>query len=259
MAPPTQHPRGKRARVLLSSVFGPFAQDDIYGSRKNNPMELYQNQVTRVQGVYSLRMFHRSFGLMLIKENLEAPCTLLDFPSLERFVDELKATVYDIVGISSIPLNIVKVQKMCQLVRQYLPHATIVVGGHIANIPDLAERVDADHVVRGEGVRWFRRFLGEDEDQPIRHPVISSGIGTRCMGVDVGSGAVVHRRVPIIQSQAEIDGQGTDSAGMQHPLQPFDDLHAVMRQGAVGHQYHRTLSPVVTCLGEFGVKRESPV
>ena len=27
------HPLGKRAKVLLTSVFGPYAQDDEYGSR----------------------------------------------------------------------------------------------------------------------------------------------------------------------------------------------------------------------------------
>lgn len=58
---------------------------------------------------------------------------------------------------------------MCELVRQYLPRATIAIGGHIANVPDLAERIDTDQVVHGEGIRWFRRFLGEDEEQPIRH------------------------------------------------------------------------------------------
>ena len=33
------HPKGIQAKVLLSSVFGPFAQDDPYGSRAINPME----------------------------------------------------------------------------------------------------------------------------------------------------------------------------------------------------------------------------
>ncbi len=133
----TTHPLGRRARVLLTSVFGPYAQDDEYGSRKINPMELYHNQVTREQGPFSLRMFHRSFGLMLLKENIDAPCTLLDFPSLERFTDELRDNSYDIVGISAIIPNVGKVKKMCELIRTYLPKATIVVGGHIANLPDL--------------------------------------------------------------------------------------------------------------------------
>ena len=59
----SKHPKGTRARVLFSSVFGPYAQDDEFGSRKINPMELYHNQVTREQGPFSLRMFHRSWGI----------------------------------------------------------------------------------------------------------------------------------------------------------------------------------------------------
>ena len=145
-------------------------------------MELYHNQVTRVQGPFSLRLFHRSWGLMLIQANIEAPCTLLDFPTLDRFIEEIRSRPYDIVGISGIAPNLLKVKKMCELVRQYLPDAQIVVGGHIANIPDLAERIDADHVVRGEGVRWFRTLLGEDPEQPIRHPQIIAGHGTRAVG-----------------------------------------------------------------------------
>ena len=177
------HPLGSRAKVLLSGVFGPYARDDEYGSRALNPMELYHNQVTRVQGPFSLRMFHRSWGLMLIQANIQAPCTLLDFPSLDRFIDELRTNRYDVVGISSIVPNMLKVKKMCELVRQYQPDATIVVGGHVANVPDLDERIDADQIVKGEGVRWFRGFLGEDPEQPIRHPQIWSGIGTRNMGI----------------------------------------------------------------------------
>ena len=61
-AAPVTHPLGSRAKILLTSVFGPYAQDDEYGSRAMNPMELYHNQVTRVQGAFSLRMFHRSVG-----------------------------------------------------------------------------------------------------------------------------------------------------------------------------------------------------
>jgi len=179
------HALGSRAKVLLTSVFGPYAQDDQYGSRKMNPMELYHNQVTREQGPFSLRMFHRSWGLMFIQANIEAPCTMLDFPTLDRFVQEIRDNDYDVVGISGILPNILKVRKMCQLVRHHLPRAEIVVGGHIANVPDLDRRIDADYIVRGEGVRWFRGFLGESPDRPYRHPVITSGLGTRNMGLTV--------------------------------------------------------------------------
>ena len=36
--------------------------------------------------------------------------------------------------------------------------------------------IDADHIVRGEGISWMRRYLGEDEHAPIRHPAIVSGL-----------------------------------------------------------------------------------
>jgi radical SAM superfamily enzyme YgiQ (UPF0313 family) len=177
------HPLGAGARVLLTSVFGPYAQDDEYGSRAMNPMELYHNQVTREQGPFSLRMFHRSWGLMFIQANLDAPCTLLDFPTLDRFVEELRTHRYDVVGISSIIPNVLKVKKMVELVHQYQPGATVVVGGHVANVPDVKERTGADIVVKGEGVRWFRQYLGEDPDRPLRHPQIISGIGSRNLGI----------------------------------------------------------------------------
>jgi len=188
MTPHPVHPLGTHARILLSSVFGPYAQDDEYGSRKNNPMELYHNQVTRMQRGFSLRMFHRSFGLMLIQANLEAPCTLLDFPTQERFLSEITTQSYDIVGISAIIPNIGKVRRMCELVRQHQPQATIVVGGHVTNKDDIDRIVDADYIVRGEGVQWFRRFLGQDEKCQVRHPLAYSGFGGRIMGVNLPEG-----------------------------------------------------------------------
>jgi radical SAM superfamily enzyme YgiQ (UPF0313 family) len=178
-----KHPKGVQARVLLSSVFGPYAQDDEFGSRSINPMELYHNQVTRAQGSFSLRMFHRSWGIMLIQENISAPSTVLDFPTRAGFARELKLHHYDIVGISAIITNVAKVREMCRMTRELSPHSVIVVGGHVAAIPEIETMIDADHIVRGEGVSWMRRFLGEDENAPVRHPAIVSGMHARIMGI----------------------------------------------------------------------------
>ena len=178
-----RHPKGKQARILLSSVFGPYAQDDEFGSRSINPMELYHNQVTRAQGSFSLRMFHRSWGIMLIQANISAPCTVLDFPTRDRFAREIQRHSYDIIGISSIIVNVSKVREMCHMIRQLSPQSTIVVGGHVAAIPGIESMIDADHIVRGEGVSWMRRYLGDDENAPIRHPAIVSGLRTRIMGI----------------------------------------------------------------------------
>ncbi len=180
-----RHPRGTAARVLLSSVFGPYAQDDEYGSRLINPMELLHNQVTREQGEFSPRRFHGSWGLLMIQENISAPCTVLDFPTRASFIRELQTHRYDIVGISGIVINLGKVKEMCRLVREVSPHSVVIVGGHVAAYPALEQRVDADHVVRGEGIAWMRSYLGEDPEAPIRHPLLISGFGLRVMGLSL--------------------------------------------------------------------------
>ena len=150
-----------------------------------NPMELYHNQVTRTQGAFSLRMFHRSWGIMLIQANIQAPCTVLDFPDAR-------------------PLRRRASHEPVRRRRHHRHHSQRVQGREDVRVgprsispvrrsssaatsptfPACASRVDADHVVKGEGVAWFRRFLGEDAARPIRHPAIVSGIGTRNMGVD---------------------------------------------------------------------------
>jgi len=181
----TTHPKGAQARVLLSSVFGPYAQDDEFGSRTINPMELYHNQVTRAQGSFSVRRFHRSWGILMIQENISAPCTVLDFPTRGAFARELTAHHYDIVGVSSIIVNAGKAREMCRMVRELSPHSTIVVGGHVAAIPGIEHIFDADHIVKGDGIEWMRRYLGEDPEAPIRHPALSSGFDLRVMGVKI--------------------------------------------------------------------------
>ena len=181
----TLHPKGCNARILLTSVFGPYAQDDEFGSRSINPMELYHNQVTRLQGPFSLRMFHRSWGIMMIQENITAPCTVLDFPERETFARELTENQYDIVGISSIIVNVRKVAEMCRMVRKLSPKSEIVIGGHVTAIPMIEHMVDADHFVRGEGISWMRRHLGEDPNAPIEHPQIASAFHRRVLGLRV--------------------------------------------------------------------------
>jgi radical SAM superfamily enzyme YgiQ (UPF0313 family) len=128
-------------------------------------------------------MFHRSWGIMLIQANISAPCAVLDFPTRADFARELTTQHNDIVGISSIIVNVGKVREMCRMTRRLSPHSVIVVGGHVAAIPGVEQMIDADHIVRGEGVSWMRRYLGEDQRTPIRHPAIVSGMRTRIMGI----------------------------------------------------------------------------
>jgi radical SAM superfamily enzyme YgiQ (UPF0313 family) len=68
-------------------------------------------------------------------------------------------------------------------VREHSPRSTIVVGGHVTAIHGIERMIDADHIVRGEGVSWMRRFLGEDPQRRFVHPAIASSFGFRLMGL----------------------------------------------------------------------------
>ncbi len=159
-------------RVLLTGVFGPFGVDDEFG-RKENIMELFHNQVTKGQGAASFRFHHRSFGLYFLAENIDADVTVLDFPSRKRFARELRRG-YDMVGISFITPNFVKAREMARLVREISPETEIVLGGHGAAIEGVEELIDCDHVVKGEGIRWLRRHLGQNPFAPLVHPSLPS-------------------------------------------------------------------------------------
>jgi hypothetical protein len=193
-----------RRKPRITSVFKPYAQNYEFGSRSINPMELYHNQVTREQGSFSLRMFHRSWGIMLIQENISPPATVLDFPTRDEFARELRVHCYDVVGISSLIVNVGKVREMCRMIREISPRSVIIVGGHVTAIPGIEHILDADHIVKGDGVSWMRQYLGEDPSAPIRHPKIVSGFGLRVLGIGVPQprGSTLPPVVPLVAISA---------------------------------------------------------
>jgi radical SAM superfamily enzyme YgiQ (UPF0313 family) len=168
-------------KFLLTSVFGPYGVDDRYGE-KENKMELFHNQVTREQGIFSYRFNHASHGLYFMAGNLDVPTTVLDFPRLKRFARELKKG-YDYVGISFIVPNFEKARLMARLVRRLSPGSKIVLGGHGVSIPGIESRIEHDHICRGEGIRFLRNLFHEDPAKPIRHPLAYSSFNREVMGV----------------------------------------------------------------------------
>ncbi|MEW6077179.1 MAG: radical SAM protein [Thermodesulfobacteriota bacterium] len=174
-------------KVLLSSVFKPFGVDTVE-ARKESKVELFHNQLTKNQGIYSPRFFLFSFGLHAIAENLDdTPVTVLDFPSLDRFRREVRKG-YDIVGIGAIVPNFLKVKKMVETVRELSPRSTVVIGGFCATIPDIDKIMDVDHVCVGEGISFMRRLLGLPEAFAFKNPDVVSqlrevmGIPLRMVG-----------------------------------------------------------------------------
>ncbi|MBF0503404.1 MAG: radical SAM protein [Candidatus Riflebacteria bacterium] len=169
-------------KLLLTSVFKPFSVDDEYGV-KENVCELMHNQVTRRQGVFSVRSHNRSFGLSLIAENLKVPTTVLDFPTIGEFVRELCKGQYTHVGISFIVPNVDKARRLAELTREHAPGAKILLGGHGARIPGIAKIVQCDDICIGEGIRWLRQLFGEDVNTAIVHPVMPVDCKRALLGV----------------------------------------------------------------------------
>ena len=155
-------------RVLLSSVFKPFGVDNIY-SRRESKIELYHNQITKAQGVFSMRDFMSSMGIHVIAQNLEVPVTVLDYPTLERYQRELKND-YDIIGIGAILPNLAKVKKMVEVTRELSPRSQIVVGGFCATLPELQKITGADMVCAGDGIAFMRDLLGLSPEYQFQNP-----------------------------------------------------------------------------------------
>jgi hypothetical protein len=161
------------SRLLLVSVFAAYGVKNEYDVGRGMQMELLDNQVTREQGIHSPRTKGAyTYALYLLAQNISVPTVVLDFPRWSDFVKELRGG-YTHVGISFISQNILKARRMAQHIRDHHPNTTIILGGAGANLPDAARRVPCDEICCGEGVRWLRRYFGEDEGLPLRRSVFS--------------------------------------------------------------------------------------
>jgi len=85
-------------KVLLTTVCGPFGVN-THDCTEHIQTELFHAQVTRAQGIFSPRVTYISYGLEYIAENLQAPVTVLQYPTMRQFRRELKKG-YDYVGIN---------------------------------------------------------------------------------------------------------------------------------------------------------------
>ena len=157
-------------KVLLTSVCRPLGVR--YGDAKSVGYELLFGQVTRAQGIFSPRSNHVHFSLEYVAENIEAPATVLQYPSRRELIRELKQG-YDIVGVSFVVATYHRLGEVVALIRRHSPNSQIVLGGYGTVLSDDLLRPLGDHICREEGVAFMRRLLGEPEiPMPYRHPMI---------------------------------------------------------------------------------------
>jgi hypothetical protein len=161
-----------KPKVLLTSVCRPLGER--YGDGPSVGYELLFGQVTRAQGLFSPRANHVHYSLEYVGENLEAPTTVLQYPTQRELIREL-AKGYDYVGVSFIMATFHRMKEAVALVRKHAPHSKIILGGYGTILSDDVLGPYADHICREEGVRFMRRLLGEPEiNMPYRHPLMVS-------------------------------------------------------------------------------------
>jgi len=160
------------SRVLLTSVCRPLGEQ--YGDAPSVGYELLYGQVTREQGLFSPRANHIQFSAEYIAENLEAPTTVLHYPSKGELGRELDKG-YDYVGISFVLSTYHRMKEAVALIRKRSPKSKIVLGGYGTVLSDEELAPWSDHICREEGVGFMQRLLGEASAAlPQRHPLVVS-------------------------------------------------------------------------------------
>jgi len=144
--------------------FGGPGEGDSVGA------ELFHAQVTRAQGIFSLRQVIRCWAIDYLAENIQLPCVVLHYPSERELVRELKVNNYDYVGINFVVATFHKVRRMVKLIRKHAPNARIILGGYGTVLPDEILKPFADDICREEGIGFLQGLLGEQVEHTVSHP-----------------------------------------------------------------------------------------
>lgn len=161
-------------KLLLSSVCRPLGPE--YGDALSVGYELLHGQITRAQGIFSPRCFTHHFSLDYIAHNVDAPTVVLQYPSEEEFIRELKKG-YDFIGLSFVPSTFHHAKRMSALIRKYSPNSKIILGGYGTIVKDEELLPYGDFICREEGVAFLRNVLGESPKPfPYDHPLIVNGL-----------------------------------------------------------------------------------
>ncbi|MBN2161103.1 MAG: hypothetical protein JW807_17080 [Spirochaetes bacterium] len=113
----------------------------------------------------------------ILAQNIKIPARLLEYPRWDDFTKEVDKG-YARIGISAFPVHLDSVIKMCEYIRKKSPQTEVMLGSYAAQA--FAAKYDketqkkyVDHVILGEGVKWLRQHLGEEDiDRPIEQKLM---------------------------------------------------------------------------------------
>lgn len=153
-------------KILLSSPPKPFGRafGDGFSCQTSG-----SHQLTWAQDIFRVedQMWH--WGLDVMAANITVPTTVLHYPTLDIFRQELE-NGYDYVGISFNLSTLHKIKEMVQSVRELSPGSKVILGGYGTVLTDeQLAGLSADYICREEGISFLRRLIGE-KDRPYSNP-----------------------------------------------------------------------------------------
>ncbi|NQU07834.1 MAG: radical SAM protein, partial [Candidatus Abyssubacteria bacterium] len=165
--------------VLLSTPVTPYPIQPWH----DTPTDILRQRFMKGQGIFTHEGHMHLVGSFIIAQNISVPAVVLDHPTMENWIEEVKKG-YDYVGISALTPNLESVMEMCRMVKKHSPKSQTILGSFVAQsvgayYPEEEWKKLVDHIVLGDGVRWFREFLGEDTSAPVRqHFLPRCGFGS---------------------------------------------------------------------------------
>ncbi len=137
---------------------------------------------TKGDNLFTLVSHTHCFANHILAQNIEVPSILLEYPRWGDFTAEVDKG-YQIIGISGYPVHIDRIKEMCLYIRKKSPQTKILLGSYAgqafraAHQPEEQDKY-VDHVVHGEGVRFMRNMLGEEDiDRPIKQRLMPKAGG----------------------------------------------------------------------------------
>ncbi|MFX1508403.1 MAG: B12-binding domain-containing radical SAM protein [Promethearchaeota archaeon] len=126
---------------------------------------------THADDIFTIVSHTHCYANHILAQNIDIPATLLEYPRWDNFTQEVDKE-YSIIGISSFPVHLDMVMKMCKYIREKSPETKILLGSYgaqafNAQYDEEFKKKYIDHVVLGEGVQFMRELLGEDTNRPI--------------------------------------------------------------------------------------------
>jgi len=162
----------KDTRILLTTPTYPYptlpANDSL--------TDATGQRFTHGDDIFTIISHTHCFGNHILAQNINTPSTLLEYPRWKHFTNEVDKG-YDYIGISCFPVHLDNVLKMCEYIRENSPDTTILIGSYgaqafKAKYDEETQKKYVDYAVKGEGVNFLRKLLGEDTNRPIEQKLM---------------------------------------------------------------------------------------